>query len=53
MSEVKEELEQTQREAARGRADDTPVLVHNVLFLIIGAFVGLVVLTILLIYYFA
>lgn len=50
---MKEELDRTQRKVARGRAEDTPLLVHNVLFLIIGAFVGLLVLTILLIYYFA
>lgn len=53
VGEIKDELEGAQRKAARGRAPDTPVIVHNVLFLIIGAFVGLLVLAILLIYYFA
>jgi hypothetical protein len=53
VGEIKDELEGAQRKAARGRASETPVIVHNVLFLIIGAFVGLLVLAILLIYYFA
>jgi type II secretory pathway component PulF len=53
VAEIKDELDRTQRKAARGRAPETPVLIHNVLFLAIGAFVGLVVLAILLIYYFA
>ena len=51
MTEVKDELEQTARKAARGRSDETPVIVHHVLFVGIGVFVGIVVLTILLIYY--
>ena len=53
VGEMKDELDRTQRDVARGRADHTPVLIHNVLFLGIGAFVGLIVMTILLIYYFA
>jgi hypothetical protein len=53
VGEIKEEFDHAQRKAARGRATETPVLIHNILFLIIGAFVGLVVLTVLLIYYFA
>jgi type II secretory pathway component PulF len=53
VGEIKDELDQTQREVARGRADHTPVLISNILFLGIGAFVGLIVMMILLIYYFA
>ena len=53
VGEIKDELDRTQREVARGRSDHTPVLIHNVLFLGIGAFVGLIVMMILLIYYFA
>jgi hypothetical protein len=53
VGEIKNELDRTQRKVARGRADITPVVIHNVLFLGIGAVVGLVVLVLLLIYYFA
>jgi hypothetical protein len=53
VGEIKDELDQTQREVARGRSDHTPVLISNILFLGIGAFVGLIVMMILLIYYFA
>ena len=53
MDDVKEEVERTERKIARGRSETTPLLVHNVLFVVIATFVGLVVLTILLIYYFA
>jgi hypothetical protein len=53
MSEIKQELDETQRKAGRGRAQETPVIVHNVLFIGIGAFVGVVVLIVLLIYYLA
>jgi type II secretory pathway component PulF len=53
VGEIKDELDRTQREVARGRADHTPVLISNILFLGIGAFVGLIVMMILLIYYFA
>lgn len=53
MGEVKDELDRTQRKAARGRADHTPVLIYNVLFLGLGAIVGLIVMMVLLIYYFA
>ena len=51
VAEVKEDLERAARKTARGRSEETPVIVHHVLFLGIGAFVGLLVLTILLIYY--
>jgi hypothetical protein len=51
--EIKEELDETQRKVARGRSETTPLLMHNMLFVIIGTFVGLLVLTILLIYYLA
>lgn len=53
MGEIKDELERTQRKVARGRSDITPVLISSILFLGIGAFVGLIVMVILLIYYFA
>ena len=53
VGETKDELDRTHRDVARGRADHTPVLIHSVLFLGIGAFVGLIVMMILLIYYFA
>jgi type II secretory pathway component PulF len=53
VGEIKDELDRTQREVARGRSDQTPVLISNILFLGIGAFVGLIVMMILLIYYFA
>lgn len=53
MAEVEDELERTARKAARGRSDETPVIVHHVLFLGIGLFVALVVGTIFLIYYLA
>lgn len=53
VGEIKDELDRTQRKVARGRSAQTPVLIHNVLFLGIGAFVGLIVMMILLIYYFA
>jgi hypothetical protein len=48
---VKDEADRVQRKAARGRDDATPALVHHVLFLIIGAFVALVVGIVLLLYY--
>ena len=53
VAEVKEDLERAARKTARGRSEETPVIVHHVLFLGIGVFVGLLVLTILLIYYLA
>jgi hypothetical protein len=53
VAEVKDDRERTARKAARGRSDETPVIVHHVLFAGIGLFVGLVVLTVLLIYYLA
>ena len=53
MSEIKQELDETQRKAGRGRATETPVIVHNFLFLGIAAFVGLVVAIVLLVNYLA
>jgi type II secretory pathway component PulF len=53
VDDIKEEADRTARKVARGRSETTPVLVHNVLFVVIATFVGLVVLAVLLIYFFA
>jgi hypothetical protein len=50
---VSEQFDRTARKVARGRSDETPVIMHTVLFIGIGAFVALIVLVILLIYYLA
>jgi hypothetical protein len=48
---VSEQLDRGARKVAHGRSDDTPVILHAVLFAGIGIFVAVVVLVILLIYY--